>query len=50
MFAERQNMLRHPNSRNCSMEVKVGNQRQKDYKAEVLLYFWQFTHSHTHLV
>ena len=37
LFAERQNMYRHRNNRNCSMEVKVENQKQKDYKAEVFL-------------
>jgi len=37
VFAERHNMHRHRNSRNCSMDVRVDNQRQKDYKAEVLL-------------
>jgi len=38
MFADRHNMHRHRNSRNCSVEVKVDNQKQKDYKAEVLLF------------
>jgi len=37
MFADKQNMHRHRNSRNCSMEVKIEYRKQKDYKAEVFL-------------
>ena len=41
VFAGKQNMHLHQSNRNCSVEVKVDCQKQKDYKAEVFyVVYW----------